>query len=114
MLGLWRRYFEQEIDITTLDTLVEVGLEAGLGTKEEIKEYLESGKDGEEVDQIAEEARMKGISGVPNYEINGHWEVSGAQDPQAFRQLFARWKELEAKGQVSSTRSDTANGNGCL
>jgi len=114
MLGLWRRYFEQEVDITTLETLVEVGLEAGLGTKEEITAYLESGEGGEEVDRVAEEARMKGISGVPNYEVNGHWEISGAQDPAAFRQLFQRWKQLEAKGQVASTGTNDTNGNSCL
>ncbi|KAI1611765.1 protein disulfide-isomerase [Exophiala viscosa] len=114
MLGLWRRYFEQEVDITTLDTLIEIGLEAGLGTKDEIKAYLESGKDGEEVDRIAEEARLKGISGVPHYEINDHWEVSGAQDPLAFRKLFVRWKDLEAKGQVSSPAAQSVKGNGCL
>ncbi|KAL6244925.1 hypothetical protein RBB50_008453 [Rhinocladiella similis] len=114
MLGLWRRYFEQEVDITTLETLVEIGLEAGLGTKEEIKAYLESGKDGEEVDRIAEEARLKGISGVPNYEINDTWEVSGAQEPLAFRRLFLRWKDMESKGQVGDNDGKTANGNGCL
>ncbi|EXJ65701.1 uncharacterized protein A1O5_11228 [Cladophialophora psammophila CBS 110553] len=116
MLGLWRRYFEQEADITTLDTLVEVGLEAGLGTKEEITEYLTSGKDGELVDKEAEEAHKKGISGVPFYEINDMWEVSGAQDPLAFKKLFARWKELEANGQVpvGDAGGKTTAGNGCL
>jgi len=115
MLGLWRRYFEQEVDITTLETLIEIGLEAGLGTRDEIKTYLESGKDGEEVDRMAEEARMKGISGVPNYEINGMWEVSGAQDPLAFRKLFRRYKDMEAKGQEGGDNGGkTATGNGCL
>ena len=117
MLGLWRRYFEQEVDITTLQTLVEVGLEANLGSEEEIRAYLERGEGGEEVDRVAEEARLKGISGVPNYEINGHWEVSGAQDPLAFRKLFARWKEMEArdgKGDGVAEGAKAANGNGCL
>ncbi|EXJ95421.1 hypothetical protein A1O1_00542 [Capronia coronata CBS 617.96] len=113
MLGLWKRYFEQEVDITTLDTLVEVGLEAGLGSKEQIKEYLESGKDGEEVDRIAEEARLKGISGVPHYEINERWEVSGAQEPSAFTRLFQRWKDLEAKGQVAGSGANSTSGDGC-
>ncbi|KAG9793240.1 hypothetical protein ABEF93_002927 [Exophiala dermatitidis] len=114
MLGLWRRYFEQEVDITTLDTLIDVGLEAGLGTRDEIKEYLESGKDGEQVDHLAEEARMKGISGVPHYDINERWEVSGAQEPAAFLKLFQRWKELEAKGEEHSSDTKAPSGNGCL
>ncbi|KIW72731.1 hypothetical protein PV04_00907 [Phialophora macrospora] len=114
MLGLWRRYFEQEVDITTLETLVEVGLEANLGTKEEITEYLTSGKDGELVDKMAEEAHMKGISGVPFYEINDIWEVSGAQDPTVFRNLFARWKTMEAKGQLPAGAQANPSGDSCL
>ncbi|EXJ89474.1 hypothetical protein A1O3_02541 [Capronia epimyces CBS 606.96] len=114
LLGLWRRYFEQEVDITTLDTLAEIGLEAGLGSKEEIREYLESGKDGEEVDRLAEEARLKGISGVPHYEINGRWEVGGAQEPPAFTRLFQRWKDLEAHGQVPGSEAKRTTGDGCL
>ena len=65
MIGLWKRYFEQEVDITTLDTLVDVGIEAGLGSAEEIRKYLETGDDANLVDEEAEEARDKGISGVP-------------------------------------------------
>lgn len=95
MLGLWRRYFEQEVDITELGVLVETGVEAGLGTNEEIKIFLESGDQGKEVDSLAEEGRDKGISGVPHYEIQGLWEVSGAQDPRAFETLFNRWKNSE-------------------
>lgn len=114
MLGLWRRYFEQEVDITTLETLVEVGLEAKLGTKDEITAYLESGKDGVEVDKLAEEARIKGVNGVPNYVINDHWEISGAQDPIAFVRLFQRWKEIQAKAQTSESAPKVPNGNGCL
>ena len=95
MLGLWRRYFEQEVDITRLDVLVETGVEAGLGQEEDIKKFLESGELGREVDEVAEEERMKGISGVPHYEIQGVWEVSGAQEAPAFERLFKRWKDSE-------------------
>lgn len=98
MLGLWRRYFEQAVDITTLDTLTEIGVEAKLGSEADVKAYLESGKDAREVDEEAEEARSKGISGVPHYEIQGVWEVSGAQEPRAFESLFKRWKEMEKRG----------------
>lgn len=97
MLGLWRRYYEREVDITRLDVLVEVGVEAGLGTAEEIREYLESGRDGVEVDRLAEEQRVNGISGVPNYVLMDLWEVSGAQDSKVFEQLFERWKGMEEK-----------------
>ena len=114
MLGLWRRYFEQEVDITTLETLIDVGVEAGLGSAEDVKKYLESGDDATLVDEEAEEARDKNISGVPHYEIQGLWEVSGAQDPRAFEQLFKRWKDMEAQGKVPKTDSEKVNGNACL
>jgi len=97
MLGLWKRYFEQEIDITELDVLVETGVEAGLGNSEDVKKFLESGDGGREVDLLAEEARGKGISGVPHYEIQGTWEISGAQEPAAFEAIFKRWKTVENK-----------------
>ena len=111
MIGLWKRYFEQEVDITTLDTLVDVGIEAGLGSAEEIRKYLETGDDANLVDEEAEEARDKGISGVPKYEIQGVWEVSGAQDPSAFEQLFKRWKTREAQIQAKDSKPE---GNSCL
>jgi len=97
MLGLWRRYFEQEVDITQLDVLVETGVEAGLGNAEELKKYLESDEGCKVVDKEAQEAREKGINGVPNYEIQDEYEVSGAQDPVAFERLFKRWKDREEK-----------------
>lgn len=117
MLGLWRRYYEQAVDITRLDVLVEVGVEAGLGSAEEIKEYLESGRDGVEVDKLAEESRLNGISGVPNYVLMDLWEVSGAQDPKVFSQLFERWKSLEAKKNQESTQqpdNGADKGSACL
>jgi predicted DsbA family dithiol-disulfide isomerase len=110
-LGLWRRYFEQEIDITTLETLVDVGVEAGVGSAEEIREYLESGADAKAVDEEADEAREKGISGVPHYEIQGLWEISGAQEPRAFEMLFKRYKSMEEKGEAPSVA--TSKGTVC-
>jgi predicted DsbA family dithiol-disulfide isomerase len=112
MLGLWRRYFEQEIDITTLETLTDVGVEAGLGSIEDVKKFLESGDDAQLVDEEAEEARDEGINGVPNYRIQGVWEVSGAQDPVAFETLFKRWKTREAN--VQAAKGSKADGNSCL
>lgn len=97
MLGLWRRYFEQEVDITQLDVLVDTGVEAGLGSAEELKKYLESDDGCKVVDKEAAEARGKGIHGVPNYEVQNEYEISGAQDPVAFTKLFQRLKDREEK-----------------
>ncbi|PWN89052.1 thioredoxin-like protein [Acaromyces ingoldii] len=94
LYGLWRRYYEEEIDITELDVLVETGVEADVGTKEEVREYLESGKDAALIDDVAVQQRMKGISGVPNYVLQDRFEVPGAQDPDVFLSLFKKIKEL--------------------
>lgn len=103
MLGLWRRYYEREVDITELDVLVEVGVEAGLGTEDEIRTYLQSNRDTEEVDALAEQQRQRGITGVPHYTFQNRWEISGGQEPSVFQSIFTRYKEMEAKTQASSS-----------
>lgn len=97
MLGLWKRYYEQEVDITRLEVLMEAGVEAGLGTAEEIKRYLESNEGGIEVDQLAEEQRLNGITGVPHYVFQNRFQVSGGQDSSVFESIFRKVKDVQAK-----------------
>lgn len=91
---LFNAYFENEKDITTHEILIEAGTKAGLEEKE-IKEWLNSGKGGEEVDREVMDARLQNISGVPNFTINDRFEIGGAQEPAAFVQLFERLKKME-------------------
>ncbi|KAH3953541.1 hypothetical protein HBH53_029010 [Parastagonospora nodorum] len=91
---LFAAYFENEKDITRQDILIEAGVKAGLEEKE-IKEWLESGKGGPEVDKEVQDAVEQNISGVPNFTINDQFEVGGAQDASAFVQLFERFKKQE-------------------
>lgn len=91
---LFAAYFENEKDITTHEVLIESGVKAGLEEKE-IKEWLESGKGGDEVDKEVRDAREQNISGVPNFTINDRFEIGGAQEPAAFVQLFERLKRME-------------------
>ncbi|OSS49204.1 hypothetical protein B5807_05404 [Epicoccum nigrum] len=91
---LFNAYFENEKDITTHEILIEAGTKAGLEEKE-IKEWLDSGKGGEEVDKEVMDARLQNISGVPNFTINDRFEIGGAQEPAAFVQLFERLKKME-------------------
>lgn len=94
VLELFRSYFEGEGDITGLDTLVEAGVKGGLDPA--VRDWLESDMGGKEVDKEVEEAREKGIRGVPYFTINGEFEVDGAQDPQSFMEAFVNVKEAEA------------------
>ncbi|KAI0516964.1 DSBA-like thioredoxin domain-containing protein [Xylaria bambusicola] len=89
---LFKSYFEGEGDITSHATLVAAGEKAGLTTSE-VKEWLETGKGGAEVDKEVQEAYTDGISGVPNFTIQGAHNIGGAQDPEVFLATFARIKE---------------------
>jgi len=91
---LFKAYFENEQDITSHDVLREAGVKAGL-EEAEVREWLESDKGGKEVDEEVMHAQMANISGVPNFTIQGKYEVGGAQDPAAFVQLFERLKAIE-------------------
>ena len=91
---LFAAYFENEKDITSQEVLIESGVKAGLEEKE-IKEWLDSGRGGTEVDKEVQEAREQNISGVPNFTINKRFEIGGAQEPVAFVQLFERLKRIE-------------------
>jgi predicted DsbA family dithiol-disulfide isomerase len=88
---LFRSHIEEGGDITSQSNLIAVGEKAGLD-RSETKKWLEEGKGGDEVDREVEDAYRRGVSGVPNFTINGRYELSGAQDPKTFVQQFIRAK----------------------
>jgi len=92
--ALFAAYFEQEGDITSHATLRQAGIKAGLDEKE-IDEWLESDLGGPEVDREVEEAQRSQITGVPNFTLQGKYEVGGAQDEGVFLRLFEKIKMAE-------------------
>ena len=92
--ALFKSYFEEEGDITDREVLKEAGVRAGL-EEAEVKSWLESDKGGEEVDKEVAEAQLRGVSGVPNFVLQGKYEIGGAQDPEAFVKVFEKVKEME-------------------
>lgn len=103
--AMFKTHFEGEgCDITSHDALVAIGEKAGLD-KSEVKNWLDEGKGGQEVDREVHEAYQKGIHGVPNFTINGRYELSGAQDVERFLEVFKRAKE-------SSPAVSTGSSNG--
>ncbi|KAL8801020.1 MAG: hypothetical protein Q9182_004764 [Xanthomendoza sp. 2 TL-2023] len=92
---LFKSYFEQEEDITSHTVLRAAAAKAGL-EEGEIKEWLESDKGGKQVDREVVEAQMKAVSGVPHFMIQDQFEIGGAQEPQAFVQIFERIKAMES------------------
>ncbi len=93
---LFEAYFEKEQDITSLEVLKSAGVNAGIN-ETEVMDWLNSDKGGKQVDEEVMEARMERISGVPNYTVNGRYEVGGAQDPEVFLSLFEKIKTLEGR-----------------
>lgn len=93
-------YFENEGDITSFAQLTQAGVKAGLDEKE-VSEWLASDRGGKEVDEDVLEARRRGISGVPNFTVNGKFEVGGAQESEVFEELF----EKIARAQVTTAKA---------
>lgn len=92
--ALFEAYFEKEKDITNYDVLTEAGVKAGLKA-EEVKAWLEGGNGGKEVDAEVDQARRNGVHGVPNFTLQGKYEMGGAQEPEAFVRIFEKVKALE-------------------
>lgn len=93
--NLFAAYFENEKDITSHEVLKAAATKAGIEA-EEVDGWLKSNDGGDRVDQEVIEAQMQGISGVPNFTFQGKYELGGAQDPEAFLQVFEKVKALEA------------------
>jgi predicted DsbA family dithiol-disulfide isomerase len=91
---LFERYFENEQDITSLDTLKEAGVAAGL-PHAEVDSWLNGESGGPEVDREVAEARRNMVTGVPNFVLQDKYEVQGAQDAAGFKMLFEKIKEKE-------------------
>jgi predicted DsbA family dithiol-disulfide isomerase len=78
--ALFQAYFLRGENIGDVDVLVGIGAGIGLN-KRDLRAYLESDADIDDV--LAENARAHrlGITGVPAYVIDGEMVISGAQDP---------------------------------
>lgn len=71
---LFNAYFEANDDITDHDVLTKAAVRGGLD-EAEVKDWLASDKGGAEVDREVADAKRRFVSGVPNFTINGKYEV---------------------------------------
>ena len=99
---LFQSHFEEGLDITSTEMLVDSAAKAGLD-RAEAQKWLDEGKGGDEVDREVQEAYAKGVHGVPNFTVNGKYVLEGAQDPQTFLQAFVR-----AKAEAPEVSSESA------
>jgi len=86
---------EDAKDIADINVLAELAESTGTMSKAEAVAFLESDELEKEVNTMCDEARSKGITGVPMTIIDGKWAVSGGQSSDVFIQIF---KKLSAAG----------------
>jgi predicted DsbA family dithiol-disulfide isomerase len=93
---LFKAYFENEQDITSKDVLTTAGVKAGL-EEDEVKAWLDSDDGGVEVDRFVADARNRGVEGVPDFVLNEKYQIGGAQESEAFLEVFEALKNNEGK-----------------
>ncbi|KAJ9442130.1 hypothetical protein DIPPA_19612 [Diplonema papillatum] len=91
---IFRRYFQENQNIGDLNNMVGAAKEVGL-PEAEMSAFLKSSEYLDKIDQADRENHMKGISGVPHFEIRANPQdspavASGAQEPDHFVRIFDR------------------------
>ena len=89
---LFEAYHELEKDVSSLDVLREIAMDAGLNGSE-VAEWLNSSLGAVDVDAEAVKSRKVVESGVPTFIIQGMHRIDGAQDPEQFLEIFIKVKE---------------------
>lgn len=91
---LFRAYFEEEKNITDSGVLLDAAVGAGLD-RGEVQRLLDSDLGGPEVDQEAQAASRRLVTGVPYFSVQGKYSIEGADEPEAFLEVFERIKAEE-------------------
>ena len=85
--ALFRAYFTEGRDVGRHDVLAEIASETGL-PKTEVRAFLDSDAGTKEVSEEATKGLRLGLQGVPFFVVNGVPALAGAQNPQAFLEVF--------------------------
>ena len=97
---IMRAYFEEGRDIGDVETLVSLGVEAGLAEREcRSALILRSGQDG--VIAAERHAQVLGITGVPTLIFDGLYTISGAQEVGTLTRVFDQVAEFAAARDVA-------------
>ncbi|HEU5291272.1 MAG TPA: DsbA family oxidoreductase [Cyclobacteriaceae bacterium] len=82
-----KAYFEDGIDLSKKENLIDVAVQAGL-SKQAVEKLLSTEEGRESIVKVEREMQQLGITGVPFYIINNKYGVSGAQPSTTFIQAF--------------------------
>lgn len=85
--ALFRAYFTEGRDVGRHDVLAEIASETWL-PKIEARAFLDSDAGTKEVSEEATKGLRLGLQGVPFFVVNGVPTLAGAQNPQAFLEVF--------------------------
>jgi predicted DsbA family dithiol-disulfide isomerase len=111
--ALFKAHFIEGKNIDDSETLIQIGVAAGLNEKD-VKELIASDSFSQEVRQDEMQAQSFGIRGVPFFILNNKYAVSGAQSPDVFLQALSQaWTEFEKKKQpliITEGESCSADG----
>ena len=112
---LFAAYFTEGKNIGDTETLVGIGVHAGLN-EEEIRTMLASEQFAGNVHRDIEEANQLGISGVPFFVFDRKYAVSGAQSSEVFLSALEKsWSEFNKTSQTEveqETEGDTCSTEG--
>ena len=86
---LLRAYFHDGMNIGDPDALADCAAEVGFD-RDEVHEFLASGRGTDEVRAELDHASDNGITAVPTYVVNGRWAIPGAQEPETFAQVLRK------------------------
>jgi predicted DsbA family dithiol-disulfide isomerase len=86
---LFRAHFTEQRSIFDVDSLVDLGADAGLEPGE-ARAALSGTEYADGVNADLRDARGLGISGVPYYVIDRRYAISGAQPPELFAEALTR------------------------
>lgn len=86
---LFNAYFQQIRNISHAGVLVEVATRHGFA-EAEVRELIADAREEEETRAETQRAVQLGITGVPFFELNGKFALSGAQAPATFRKAIER------------------------
>ena len=96
---LFKAYFREGVDIGNRDALVEIARGAGMDA-EMVGMLLAGDADREDIQARDRDARIKGVTGVPCFVIDGHYVVQGAQPTELWDKVI---REL-----IEQRRAETA------
>lgn len=85
--AMFKAYFEDLEDISNIDTIVQIGVEAGL-PEAGLREALTAGRYSGEVEEGIRWAQGIGVSAVPTFVLGEQYGIVGAQDAAVFEDLL--------------------------